>query len=166
MVIEQSRKVLGKSSSGKSHLTIALPKTDFGPGESIEGVITLMLGKPTNSKGLSVELTSSEKRQARRYVKGKQKTVTENYKKVWQNIRLDSEKEYPADQLMEYPFKMTAPSLTAGYDPLSQLVKWVIKDKSPPGDRYKQFMIDAKLDISLGFDVNDKIAVSVRLNPN
>lgn len=129
-------------------MDIAINKTKFSPSEAIEGTVTLRLEKPIKSKGLFVELTSGETKQGHNS-KGQPTTV--HYTHVWGNIQLDIEKEYPAGQVLTYPFKLVAPSRTAPFNPLSMIWKSFRKDSTAPSKDYK---IEAKLDISMGFDVN------------
>ena len=131
--------------SGK--IDIEISKTIFSPNEVIEGSITMKLDKAIKSKGVFVMLTSGESRSTAR----KGKTVTEHYTRVWSSLPLDVEKEYPAGQIFTYPFKLVAPTRSAPFDPLSMMWKYVRKDATP---RSKNYKIEAKLDISHGFDVN------------
>jgi hypothetical protein len=131
-----------------SGIDITINKTTFSPSEAIEGTITLRLEKPIKSKGVFVGLTSGETKHGRN---SKGQSTTMNYTHVWSNIPLDIEKEYPAGQVLTYPFKLVAPSRTAPFDPIAGIWKSFRKDSTPPSKNYK---IEAKLDISMGFDVN------------
>jgi hypothetical protein len=138
-----------------SGISITINKTSFSPGEAIEGTITLRLEKPVKSKGVFVSLTSGETRPGRN---SKGQSTTQYYTHVWSLIPLDVEKEYPGGQAMTYPFTMVAPIRTAPFDPLTTLWKSFRKDDTPQSKNYK---IEAKLDISMGFDVNTSSEIRV-----
>jgi hypothetical protein len=133
---------------------IEISKTSFSPNESIEGTLTLNLDKPTKSKGVFVSLTSGESRNT--YRNGK--SVTEHYTRVWSSLPLDVEKEYSAAQVFTYPFKFVAPTRSAPFDPIAMLWKFIRKDTTP---RSKSYKIEAKLDISHGFDVNSSRNIEI-----
>jgi hypothetical protein len=133
---------------------IEISKTSFSPNENIEGTVTLNLDKPTMSKGVFVSLTSGECRTA--YRNGK--NVTEHYTRVWNSLPLDIEKEYPAAQVFTYPFKLVAPTRSAQFNPIAMLWKSFRKDTTP---RSKNYKIEAKLDISHGFDVNSSREITI-----
>jgi hypothetical protein len=67
-------------------------------------------------------------------------------------------KEYPAGQDLTYPFKMVAPPRKAPFDPLAMIWKSFRKDSTPPSKDYK---IEAKLDIRMGFDVNTSREIEI-----
>jgi hypothetical protein len=138
-----------------SRIDIAINKTTFSPNEAIEGTITLRLDNPIKSKGVFVSLTSGETKPGHNS-KGQPTTV--HYTHVWSEVPLDFEKAYPAGQALTYSFKLVAPSRTAPINPLSTIWKSFRKDSSPPSKDYK---IEAKLDISMGFDVNTSKEIKI-----
>jgi hypothetical protein len=132
-------------------INIKIEKTDFAPSEVIEGTVTVKLDKPIKSKGVFVSLTSGETRSGRN---SKGQSTTQHYSHVWSSLTLDGEKEYPAGQSLSYPFRFTAPSRSA---PVS-LLSMVWKGAQPT---IKDYHIDAKLDISMGFDINTKKEIKI-----
>ena len=136
-------------------IEVEIPKTTYAPGESITGTITLQLDKPTKSKGVFVELTSTETKTGRN---SKGQSTTMNYTQMWSRAPLDVEKEYPAGQLMTYQFSLQAPSRGAPFNPIGGLWRSITKDSSPPSKDYK---IEGKLDISMGFDVNTSREIKI-----
>ena len=138
-----------------SGINITINKTTFSPNEAIEGTITLKLEKPIKSKGVFVSLTSGETRRGRN---SKGQATTQHYTHVWSNVPLDVEKEYPAGQELTYPFKLVSPSRVATSNPLGMIWKSFRSDSTPPSKDYK---IEAKLDISMGFDVNTSREIKI-----
>ena len=138
-----------------SGIDIAVNKTTFSPNEAIEGTVTLKLEKPIKSKGVFVALTSGETKTGRN---SKGQSTTTHYTHVWSSIPLDVEKEYPAGQVLTYPFRLVAPSRVAPFDPLGKAWKSFRKDSAPPSKNYN---VEAKLDISMGFDVNTKVEIRI-----
>ena len=136
-------------------IEVEIPKTIFAPGETITGTITLQLDKPMKSKGVFVELTSTETKTGRN---SKGQPTTMNYTHTWSSVPLDVEKEYPAGQLMTYQFSLLAPSRGAPFNPIGGLWRSITKDSSPPSKDYK---IEGKLDISMGFDVNTSRQIKI-----
>jgi hypothetical protein len=132
-------------------INITIAKTDFTPNEVIDGTITIKLDKPIKSKGVFVSLTSGETKPGRN---SKGQSTTVNYTHIWSSIPLDGEKEYPAGQSLSYSFRFTAPSRSAPVSLLSMVWKGA---KST----IKDYNIDAKLDISMGFDVNTKKEIKI-----
>jgi hypothetical protein len=132
-------------------INIIIAKTDFASNEVIEGTVTIKLDKQIKSKGVFVSLTSGETRRGRN---SKGQSTTQQYTHVWSSIPLDGEKEYPADQSLSYSFRFTAPSRSA---PVS-LLSMVWKGAQP---KIKDYNIDAKLDINMGFDVNTKKEIKI-----
>ena len=136
-------------------IEVEIPKTTYAPGETITGTITLLLDKPTKSKGVFVELTSTETKTGRN---SKGQSTTMNYTQMWSRAPLDVEKEYPAGQLMTYQFSLQAPSRGAPFNPIGGLWRSITKDSSPPSKDYK---VEGKLDISMGFDVNTSREIKI-----
>jgi hypothetical protein len=134
-----------------SGINIAVNKTTFSPNEAIEGTITLKLEKPMKSKGVFVALTSGETKHGHN---SKGQSTTTHYTHVGSSIPLDVEKEYPAGQVLTYPFRLVAPSRTAPFDLLGNVWKSFRKDSTPPSKNYN---VEAKLDISMGFDVRARV---------
>ncbi|MGD0804019.1 MAG: hypothetical protein ABSA11_08110 [Candidatus Bathyarchaeia archaeon] len=139
---------------GKGKIEIQLPKTSFAPRETVEGTVTMLLNEPVKAKGVIVSLSRQEQRET--YSGGKRTTTS--YTHVYDSSNLDGEKEYPANQRLEYPFKLVGPVFNAPFDPVSSLFKAITRDKSPPS---MKFRVDAKLDISHGIDVNNNVEIRI-----
>ena len=136
-------------------IEVEMPKTIYAPGETITGTVTLMLDKPMKSKGVFVELTSTETKTGRN---SKGQSTTMNYIQMWSRTPLDVEKEYPAGQLLTYQFSLQAPSRGAPFNPIGGLWRSITKNSSPPSKDYK---VEGKLDISMGFDVNTSRQIKI-----
>lgn len=126
-------------------------KNSFSPNEIIVGTVTLSLDKPIKSKGVIVSLTSGE---TRRGHNSKGQSTNVNYTHVWSSIPLDVEKEYPAGQVQSYPFRFNAPSRSAPFNLLG-----LVWNSAKPTN--KDYNIDAKLDINMGFDINTKKGIKI-----
>ena len=127
----------------------------YAPGETITGTVTLLLDKPTRSNSVFVELTSTETKTGRN---SKGQPTTMKYTHMWSKDPLDVEKEYPAGQLMTYQFSLLAPSCDAPFNPIGGLWRSITKNSSPQSKDYK---VEGKLDISMGFDVNTSRQIKV-----
>jgi len=138
----------------KGKIDVLLNKTFFASREVIEGTVVLELKEPVKSKGVSVSITSQESRTVRR----SGKTESEHYTQSWGSQSLDIEKEYPANQRLEYPFKFEAPNLTIPNMPLPGFLKGLVGAMTPS---QKQFKVEAKLEISMGLDVNSHRDITV-----
>jgi len=133
-------------------MELMLSKTYFAAGETIDGTVVMELGESIESKGVFVSLSSVEHRST--YVRGK--PSTQSYTHYWSRVPLDVEKVYPAGQRFEYQFSLVAPSLGVPFDPVSLLRRLVAK-----GPTAKKFKVEAKLDISRGFDVSASKDVTI-----
>ena len=151
----------------KGKMEIQIPRTNYAYGEIIEGKVTLELKKPQKAKGVSIDLVQEYQTYERR---GSQ-TVPVTHTNHIDTLTLDSEKEYPAGNVMEYPFKFTlpvyqGPQIDTG-STLGQVVK-VIETVEPIinvlGSGHSggsEWFLKAKLDVS-GFDVNKDLKLQIR----
>jgi hypothetical protein len=152
----------------KGKMEILIPRTSYTFGEVIEGTVTLELKKPLQAKGVSINLLEEVTTHERRG----DKTVPVTRTMHSQTIALDSEKEYSAGKVMEYPFKFTLPAYQGpqidANSTLGKAVK-VLETVGPIintfGSGYSdksEWFLKAKLDVS-GFDVNKDVKLQIRI---
>ena len=149
----------------KGKMEIVIPKTTYTFGEVIEGKVTLELNKPQKAKGVTIDLV--QEYTTHEYRGGK--NVPTKHENHVGSIKLDEEKEYPAGQIMEYPFKFTLPTYKGPtVDPNSTLGKVVnVMQTMQPlinvlGSDRGGWFLKAKLDVS-GFDVNKDVKLQVNV---
>jgi len=143
------------------NMNIAITKTSFQPGEIIEGTITLTLNKPIKSRGVFVSLISFEGHGGGSRGPGGKGGGSSTSKHVWESQTLDPAKEYPPYQELTYPFQLTAPSINDPFYSLGALWRYVTRDKSPRAPGMKDYWVEAKLDISMAFDVNSQKEIKI-----
>jgi hypothetical protein len=146
----------------KGKIEIELPKNAFSLGDKIDGKVFLELKKPQKAKKLKVCVYGY--RVSVEHSKGK---TTENRQQVYINEQiLDQEKEYPANQRLEYPFELqcaTSQDLVAFPAAVGKSGFW-----GTVGSRLNDMVaqmpitweVEANLDVS-GFDVKKSVRITV-----
>jgi hypothetical protein len=150
---------------GKGKIDIAIPKTNFNPGEVISGIATLTMKKTAKARGFTVSLIGEQKITERRGTR----RSTRNVRIYDFEQQLDGEKEYKEGGV--YPFEVKIPE-----DILEQ-------QKTPPMPQMEgklgtalgiaqslagmgitkrtSWYLIARLDIPLGTDVKEKVQITI-----
>lgn len=139
-------------------MEIQLSRRTFSPGGMIEGKVVLELNSPQKAKGVIVELIGERRENSFNIStrKTESKIVT-----VFQFSQpLDVEKEYPANQRLEYPFQLKAPDATP--DPqIGGNLGTVFNLLRPlAGSSPINWHLKAKLDV-FGFDLNKSVQIMI-----
>jgi hypothetical protein len=152
----------------KGKIEIFIPRTTYSYGETVEGKVTLELKQPQKASGVTIQLLAIEKHHETRG--GKSHLHTKNI--FDQTIKLDSEREYPAGKMLEYPFKFTLPTWQGPEINMDGALGTVIKTMDAVGPILKAFSrssssggttwtLKAKMDVS-GFDINKDVELQIR----
>jgi hypothetical protein len=151
----------------KGKMDILVPKTNFTHNELIDGKVSLELKKPQKAKGVFIEFLGLRHRKETRRVNRGGKTVTETVTHTdvlfSSSLTLEGEKEYPANQKIEYPFQFTVPEIVEskpnyGEGTLGTVMNIVQQFGPKPGPI--EWYLKAKLDVS-GFDVNKDLRLFI-----
>ena len=143
----------------KGKIDIKLSKFNYSPGETIEGVVELKLKKPISAKELSITIIGEQKvSQMTNQGSSSRKTKVFDFKQP-----LEGEKEYSADQPLNYPFQIKLPdNLLANQGVLEGGLGTVVKVAqviSGTRSRVSWYLI-ARLAVS-GLDINKKVQVNI-----
>lgn len=143
----------------KGKIDIKLSKFNYSSGETIEGVVELKLKKPISAKELSITIIGEQKvSQMTHQGSSSRTTRVFDFKQP-----LDGEKEYSADQPLNYPFQIKLPdNILSSQGQLEGGLGTVIKAAqiiSGTRSRISWYLI-ARLEVS-GFDVNKKVQVNI-----
>jgi|WetSurMetagenome_2_1015567.scaffolds.fasta_scaffold675712_1 hypothetical protein len=153
----------------KGKMEIQIPRTNYAFNELIEGKVTMELKSPVKGKGVFIQFHATQKRSRTRRVSRGGKWVNENetytHTVFSQSLTLDVEKEYPGNQLLEYPFQFKVPDLgrqpqqpSFGEGTLGNILN-VVQQFAPQPSPVEWFL-KAKLDTS-GFDVNNDVRLYI-----
>jgi hypothetical protein len=163
---------------GKGKIDIAIQKTNYAPGDTISGNVSLTLKKPVNAREVSISLIGEHKTtQTTPRVGGpmgsggmSMSTTTKTVRIYDFKQQLDSEKEY--SQGREYRFEIKIPADIMGMSPqmpgqegkLGQVLKVAQTAAAMTGaipfQRIKWYLL-AKLDIPGGLDISKKVDITI-----
>ncbi len=154
---------------GPGKIEIKVNKTDFKPGETIEGTLTLIVKKQVKARAVKIALIGERRSMVSGGIQmGSGPSTMHNRSKTYRicNIvqELDGEKEYPATQLPNvYPFKIKIPEDVMGKeygnDGAGQILGAMQAFKNF-GSRTIWFL-HAKLDVPMGMDVNKNLKLNI-----
>jgi hypothetical protein len=160
----------------KGRIDIAIQKTNYAPGDTISGNVTLTLKKPVRAREASISLIGEHKiTQTTSQVVGPMggggmSTTTKTVRIYDFKQQLDSEKEY--SQGREYRFEMKIPADTLNMGPqvsevegkLGQVFRVAQTAAAMTGaipfQRIKWYLL-AKLDIPGGLDISKKTDIAI-----
>jgi hypothetical protein len=155
---------MGLFSKGKA--VIMIPKTNFYPGELIQGAVDLALDKPTPAAEFSISLVGEKRVTVRRRdSKGNYVNDTETTRIYDFKTTLDGEKEYSG--AARYGFNIQIPhDILAGLQPQTTVAGGffgIVQNaanamSSPP--RYDWY-IQATLNIPKSIDINKKADITI-----
>jgi hypothetical protein len=146
---------------GKKEIEIFLEKYNYSLGENIVGKILLKLNKPTKSKALKVGLIGERLiTETGRTTDGK---ISSHQRKEYVfnfEMPLDGEKEYSQG---EYNFEIKIPTTLSQTSLPGGLAGDVIKTIQVLSGKQSNisWYVIAKLDISMGFDISNKIQINI-----
>ena len=146
---------------GEKKIEVILDKFNFSPGETIKGKVILKLKKPVKAKQLKVGLRGEKTTENLRTVSGK--PTTRQKKSYIYNFEmpLDREKDYLEG---EYSFEIKIPiNLTQNIPLSSGAVGDFLKGIQilAGKDTRITWYVIAYLDISMGFDIAEKVQVNI-----
>ena len=145
---------------GKGKIEIQLDNFNYKPGDTIEGTVSLKMGKAVKAKKLCIILLGESIPMTRG--KGQKKQTIFEFEQP-----LDGEKEYtPSEEPMVYPFKITIPSdilnsakLPSPAGTAGDVLKAAMFIAGA-GRRISWNMV-AKLDIPMGADVSKTVQINI-----
>ncbi|MCR4335061.1 MAG: arrestin family protein [archaeon] len=146
---------------GAGKIDLKLEKTVFNPGETIQGEVFLKVNKPTKAKGVKVVLRATMETTS--YSHGKRTNRTETLYNFEQEM--DVEREYdPSDGERTYKFQLQVPTNIGnkpdfGNEALGQLMN--VANMFSGRSSQVKWLLTAKLDIPMGFDVSKTVQISV-----
>ena len=158
---------------GKGKIEIAIPKTDYAPGDVIVGQVALTLKKPVKADEVSVSLIGEQTiTRSGSMGTGRQRSAatTQNIRIYDFKQKLDSARDYSEGR--EYKFKIKIPADIPGMKPqmpeledtLEQGLKIAQAAAAFMGaisvQRTKWYLL-AKLDIPGGLDIKDKADITI-----
>jgi hypothetical protein len=163
---------------GKGKIDIAIQKTNYTPGDTISGNVSLTLKKPVKAREVSISLIGEHKTtQTTPRVRGPMggggistSTTTQTVRIYDFKQQLDSEKEY--SQGGEYRFEIKIPADTLSMRPqmteqegkLGQVLKVAQTAAAMTGaipfQRIKWYLL-AKLDVPSGLDISKKVDITI-----
>jgi hypothetical protein len=143
---------------GEGNIEIVLDEDQlFEPGKTIKGKVKLDLKDRKKAKKLRIEFYGEIETYERR--RGKSERVTKQVNK--KSKTLGEEKEYPAG-VSEYEFEIQLPQVKARERAKDILGK--IFDFVAPDPLWKaRWYLDSSLDLSMAFDINQKMQVDFRI---
>ncbi len=142
---------------GEGSIDIVVDKTSFSRGETIKGKVIVRLNQPKKARGLRISLIA-EKEVWVRDSRGKKEKHTET---VFSSpVNLDTEKEYPSGE-SSYEFSVAVPDIpqASGGGGLSMSIGGL--SFSVGGAPPVKWRLDASLDLSMSFDINRKLPITV-----
>lgn len=143
----------------KGKIDIKPSKFNYSPGETIEGVVELKLKKSILAKELSITIIGEQKiSQMTNKGSSSRRTRVFDFKQS-----LDGEKEYLADQPLNYPFQIKLPdNLLASQGILEGGLGTVVKiAQAISGTRSRvSWYLIARLAVS-GFDVTKRVQINI-----
>ncbi|MFH1391097.1 MAG: sporulation protein [Candidatus Diapherotrites archaeon] len=149
---------------GVGKIDLKLEKTVFNPGETIQGEVKLKVNKQIKAKGVKVVLNAT--RQTSSYSNGRRTSNTQTLYNFEQEM--DVERDYnPSEGEKIYKFQLQVPTGIGkkpeiGNEALGQIVN-VASMLSGSSSQIK-WVLTAKLDIPMGFDVAKTVQISVSEN--
>jgi len=157
---------------GKGKIEIAIPKTDYAPGDVIVGQVALTLKKPVKADEVSISLIGEQTiTRSGSMGAGKQRTTTTQNIRIYDfKQKLDSAKEYSGGSDYKFKIKIPAdilvgkPQMPELEDTLEQGLKIAQAAAAFMGaisvQRTKWYLL-AKLDIPGGLDIKDKADITI-----
>jgi hypothetical protein len=154
---------------GKVHITIL--RTNYDPGDTVSGDVSLILKKPVKANEMSISLIGEQTITRRGSTTGNRETTTTERIRIYDfKQRLDSEKEY--SQGGEYKFEIKIPSDILSMKPqmpelegtLGQGLKIAQAAAAMMGAipvQRTQWYLLAKLDIPGGLDIKEKTDITI-----
>jgi hypothetical protein len=150
---------------GKGKIDIAIPKTNFNPGEVISGIATLTMKKTAKARKFTVSLIGEQKI-----------TQAMGTSRSTRNVRiydfeqqLDGEKEYKEGGV--YPFEMKIPDDILEQQKTPQMPQMEGKLGTALGiaqslagrgiTKRTSWYLIARLDIPLGTDIKEKVQITI-----
>ena len=141
----------------KGKIDLKLDKYSFSPGDTIKGVVSFKLKKPTKAREFTIRLIGEERQTNRRMrSEGGMQTDTNTIKFFDLKIPLDGEREYSEGK---YDFKVPIPSglYDPGKKPEGMMGDIIGVLESVSGERRDlKWTLIANLDIPMGFDLTKK----------
>ena len=157
---------------GKGKIQIAIPRTNYAPGDTISGNVALTLKKAVKASEMSISLIGEQTiRRGGAITAGGRRTTTTEHRRIYDfKQQLDGEREY--SQGREYKFKIKIPANILNRKPqmpelegkLGQGLKVV--QAAAEGmealsvQRTKWYLL-VKLDIPGGLDINKKTDITI-----
>ena len=157
---------------GKGKIQVTIPGTDFAPGDSISGEVSLTLKKPVKADGMSISLIGEQKVTRSGSVgRGGQRSTTTQTVRIYDfKQKLDTAREYIEGR--DYKFKIKIPGDILGVkaqlpeldDTLAKGLKIAQATAALMGaisvQQTKWFLL-AKLDIPGGLDISEKTDITI-----
>jgi hypothetical protein len=152
---------------GKGKIDIAIPKTNFNPGEVISGIATLTMKKTAKARKFTVSLIGEQKiTQAM----GTSRSRTPRTVRIYDfEQQLDGEKEYKEGGV--YPFEVKIPEDILEQQKTPQMPQMEGKLGTALGiaqslagmgiTKRTSWYLIARLDIPLGTDVKEKVQITI-----
>ena len=149
----------------KGKIEVAVPKTQFAPGETISGKVTLTLKKPVKAREVSISLVGEQTTTRGGGLVGGERRKKEKERFYNFKVSLDGEKEY--EKGGEYPFEIKIPA-----DILSARGQ-LPQPGGAVGQAFKiaqvvtgtgistEWCLLAKLDIPRGTDITKEVQVTI-----
>ena len=152
----------------KEKMEIQIPRTNYAYGELIEGKVSMELNGPQKAKGVFIDFIGHRQQRENRRVYRGGKWVNDTVPKTVivfsRSLTLDTEKEYPGNQPIEYPFQFKVPELVEPQQPnfgggtVGNVLNFM--QQFAPAPSPIEWYIKAKLDVS-GFDVNNEVRLNI-----
>jgi hypothetical protein len=157
---------------GKGKIDIAIPRTNYAPGDTISGDVALKPKKPVKAREVSVSLIGEQKITRGGGITGDRgrSTTTERIRIYDFKQHLDSEREYSQGQ--EYHFEIKIPADILSMKPqmpelegkLGQGLKFAQAAAAMAGvislQQTKWYLL-AKVDIPGGLDIKRKVDITI-----
>ncbi|MAG17932.1 MAG: hypothetical protein CL944_00485 [Candidatus Diapherotrites archaeon] len=145
---------------GAGKIDLELGKTIFNPGEAIQGEVKLKVNKSTKAKGVKVVLMAT--RETSSYSQGRRTNRKETLYNFEQE--LDVERDYnPSEGEKTYKFQLQVPTGIGNKPMGNEALGQIMNVASMLSGRSSQikWILTAKLDIPMGFDVSKTVQISV-----
>ena len=150
---------------GKGKIDIAIPKTNFNPGEVVSGIATLTMKKTAKARRFTVSLIGEQKITERR---GTSRS-TRNVRIYEFEQQLDGEKEYKEGGV--YPFEMKIPEDILEQQKTPQMPQVegklgtalsIAQSLAGMGiTKRTSWYLIARLDIPWGTDIKERVQITI-----